>query len=44
MWGELTSISFPHHPGLLRREEVEKIWNEVEPGKKRGVGESCFKI
>jgi len=34
----------PHSPSpcATGREEVEKIRNEVEPGKKGGVGQACF--
>jgi len=41
---ELTVNPIPHSPALLRGEELQKMRNEVEPGKKGGVGERCFKI
>jgi len=41
-WGDRN----PHFLSLCatRREELEKIRSEVEPGNKGGVGERCFKI
>jgi len=36
----------PHspYPCAAGREEVEKIGNEVEPGKEGGMGGRCFRI
>lgn len=40
---ELTTSPIPVTPALLVKGEVEKIRNEVEPGKKGGVEGWCFK-
>lgn len=45
MCEELTAISIPHSPEVQwRGKETEKIRSKVEPVKKRGVDEKCFKI
>lgn len=38
---KLMPVLIPHPPALLR-EKVDKTGNEVDPGKKRGVGEGVL--
>jgi len=41
---ELNATPIPHPPVLLGAGGGREIANEVEPGKKGGVGRRCFKI